>query len=192
MDKMLSIARAFIESQAKVVRTIYDREGGSPYLSRIYLSGVPYRPVTDGENCDQPSSSAPWDAMGNPYPDTVFPPGGIYLHRFHRSDVDWMHNHPWEWAFSLVLEHGYVEHRLGKESRLLKPGDVNLITHDDFHLVNLLRDSEGKEREATTLFVVGPKTKHWGFWDAQRGVVVPWREYIAASRSPDGLAGLRK
>jgi len=180
MSFPLSIAREFLEAMAGDVRVITDREGRSPYLSRKYLLGAP----------TMPDGSPPWNEHGNPHPGAVFPAGGVYLHRFHRSDVDWMHNHPWEWAVSLVLEHGYVEHRLGKESRIVKPGDVNMILHSDYHLVSLLKDERGREREATSLFIVGPKTKSWCFWDEARKVEVPWREYIAASRSPGGLAAL--
>lgn len=172
MLNSLSTARAFLERIAGEPRIIKDREGLRPYLSRFYLRGAPVMP--DG--------SSPYNEHGNPRPEAVFPEGGVMVHRFHQSDVGWMHNHPWEWAVSLVLEHGYVEHRLGKESRIVKPGDVNVITHDDFHLVNLLRDGAG-ERQATTLFITGPKTKQWGFWDPQRGEVKPWRDYIADYRA---------
>lgn len=36
------------------------------------------------------------------------PFGALYLHRFHRSDADEMHDHPWSF-WSLILWRGYVE-----------------------------------------------------------------------------------
>ena len=33
---------------------------------------------------------------------------GVYLHRFHRPDIDQhLHNHPWRWAASLILNGSY-------------------------------------------------------------------------------------
>jgi len=196
MTSKLSAARAFIEQVAGEPRVILDREGLRPYLSRHYLLGRPT--MFDG--------SKPWDANGNPKREAMFPDGvGVYLHRFHQGDTGWMHNHPWEWALSLVLEHGYREERVdpitlhgqrgiptaeghGYTTNDWRPRDVNLITHDTFHRVTLLGEWRGQGDddwavlEPTTLFVTGPKTGTWGFWDEENGRCVPWREHLAAQR----------
>jgi hypothetical protein len=59
----------------------------------------------------------------------------FYLHRFVASDPDrGLHDHPWPWAFSVILSGWYYEHRRGnfREVRWL-----NLITGDTFHRVIL-------------------------------------------------------
>ena len=55
--------------------------GGKPYLTRYYLLGKD------------------WSFFN------------IYLHHFHASDQEEeMHNHPWAWAFGIVLKGGYKEY----------------------------------------------------------------------------------
>lgn len=200
MSVNLSTIRRFLECLDPDPRVIKDRAGEAAYLTRHYLMGRP----------TMPDGSAPWvDGQLKSEAEYSAKEGGVYLHRFHQSDTGWMHNHPWEWAFSLVLEHGYVEHRgtlsneslpwlsndaraVETKSRLVEPGQLNFITHEDFHLVSLLRDEHGNERQATTIFFVGPKTRSWGFLDADQRKVVPWRDYVEANRGPGGVASLRK
>jgi len=142
------------------VRTIRG-ENGSPYLSKYLLLGQ------DGE----------------------FAPGcRLYLHRFHRGDLDHdLHNHPWEWAISLILVGGYQEqlHALKKSKfqdglftlrweigeRDMLPGMVNVLLADTFHRVDLL------DGECWTLFLTGPKTQSWGFLN-DSGIFTPWREQL--------------
>lgn len=84
-------------------RVIQDGTGEIPYLSRWYLRGRPW--MADG--------SDPFDHFGNPKPEAIWPKGiGVYLHRFHRSDVDReLHSHPWAWSYSIILAGGYIEER---------------------------------------------------------------------------------
>lgn len=158
-------------------RIIYDREGTSPYLSRFYLLGAPR--MRDG--------SQPFTEYGNPRPGAQFPEhlGGffphVYLHRFHRSDDDGeLHNHPWKWSLSLVLVGGYREERRGPGDvvhvRIVRPWRLNIIRHDDFHRVDLLED------DAWSLFLAGPRTQNWGFWNRLTGKFTPWREFITEKR----------
>lgn len=170
-------------------RVIYDRDGKTPYLSRYYLRGRPW--MKDG--------SDPFNETGNPYPDAIFPDGDrphIYLHRFHRDDNDdALHNHPWAWAFSILLSGGYYEDRrtietirhpregrstFRVERREVLPFSFNYIGHDDFHRVDL------RSKECWSLFVVGPRASSWSFWDALTGETTPWREYINRRRSAAG------
>jgi hypothetical protein len=153
-------------------RVIYDLDGTTPYLTRYYLLGRP----------SMPDGSAPFDKRGHERPGVRWPDGwGIYLHRFHRDDKDRdLHNHPWRWAFSILLAGGYrEERRSGNDivTRVLRPPALNWIGQHDFHRVDLL------DGEAWTLFVAGPKVSGWGFWEPQTGEVVPWRIYVARPRA---------
>jgi hypothetical protein len=110
-------------------------------------------------------------------------PFNLFLHCFHADD--WTiapHNHPWDWARSLILSGSYREHRIigyltGGEpvwrARQFGPGQINKIGADDFHYATL------NTAEVWTLFLVGTKHgKSWGFLDAREGFV-PNREYVA-------------
>lgn len=87
----------------------------------------------------------------------------IYLHRFVASDPDrGLHDHPWGWAFSLVLCGRYVE--LRRNGELRNVGWFNALSGNTFHRVLLPRDSIADEQQQCwTLFVHGPKRKAWGF-----------------------------
>lgn len=103
--------------------------------------------------------------------------GGLFLHRFHSSDRgDQLHDHPWAWGLSLVLSGGYSEERRQPDGTVARtekrPGSLNLIRGTDFHRVDLLDERRG----AWTLFLVGPRTKDWGFWDRVTGRFTDWRE----------------
>lgn len=81
-----------------------------------------------------------------------------YLHRFVGSDPDrGLHDHPWRFAFSIVLAGWYIERK--------RDGDrvrsrFNALTADTFHRVIL---PEGAT-DAWTLFVhTTPGVKDWGF-----------------------------
>jgi hypothetical protein len=174
------VIRALVERIAARLgqpQVIYDVDGVSPYLSRYYLLGRPR--VADG--------SAPFDRFGNPHPEAIWPAGwGLYLHRFHRGDKDReLHNHPWQWSCSLVLAGGYrEERRQGSEvvERLVRPGRLNWIGHDDFHRVDLL------DGEAWTLFLAGPKVSSWGFWERATGGFTHWRAFLDSKRAGAGAA----
>ena len=162
-------------------RVIYDRAGCSPYLSRYYLIGAPF--MTEG--------SEPIDRLGSPKPEAISPRGlGLYLHRFHQSDDDIaLHNHPWKWARSLILAGGYWEERRDEDRvtvrRILrKPGAWLRINQDDFHRVDLL------ERDSWSLFIAGPKTSSWSFWNRVTGETVHWREFIRRIRGSGWVAAL--
>lgn len=102
----------------------------------------------------------------------------VYVNHFHRSDEDHeLHNHPWQWAASLILSGGYCEERRtdhGVDPIVFSPGMVNLIGPNTFHRVDLLTG------DAWTLFIAGPVVQSWGFWDRASEAFTPWREFIAA------------
>jgi len=148
-------------------RVIYDRAGLSPYLSRWYLIGRPKEPLdAHGDRTEPPHREEPF---------------GLYIHKFHRGDDDLeLHNHPWRWSASLVLWGGYVEERRAPDDsialRTLYPFRVNVIRANDFHRVALLYG------EAWTLFLAGPRTQSWGFWNRQTRRFTEWREFLTEKR----------
>lgn len=124
-------------------KTFKDKVTGRPYLTRIYLT-PDYHWWRD-----------------------ILP--GVFLHKFWTSDPDrGYHNHPWRWAYSLILKGGYLETRelpkgwgfivpISRNVRL--PWRWNKITNEDFHYVTLLDEDEG----AWSLFIAGPVGGRWGF-----------------------------
>lgn len=83
----------------------------------------------------------------------------IYLHRFVGSDPDrGVHDHPWRWAFSLVLAGWYLEER---REGFRSVRWINWLTGDTFHRVILPTDGT---REVWTLFIHrAGDVKPWGF-----------------------------
>lgn len=99
----------------------------------------------------------------------------VRLHQFHRGDEDdALHSHPWRWALSLMLVGGYIEERMTRKHRV-RPGAVNFIRDSDFHRVDLV------DGEAWSLFVTGPKTGTWYFWDKKLPGLWQWRTYLSLS-----------
>lgn len=105
-------------------------------------------------------------------------PIALRIHGFYQRDDDHLpHNHPWKWAISFIFKGGYREYRYdpetGKsEERILKAPAINFIRHKDYHMVTELF---GKPM---TLFLCGPKTDEWGFWDTFFCRHIPWREFL--------------
>jgi hypothetical protein len=87
-----------------------------------------------------------------------------------------LHAHPWSWALSFIIAGGYSEERREFDKvtrREVPPLSFNFIRQSDFHRVDLI------ENDCWTLFLIGPKTKSWGFWDRETRVYTPWREFLA-------------
>lgn len=157
-------------------RVIFDREGGSPYLSRWYL--LREKPKDDESLKGQ--SSSDYNPDGTPSAAIKSRPFDLYLHRFHRGDDDQaLHNHPWSWAVSLILSGGYTEERrVGDkvERRIFRPFSINIIRGDDYHRVDLL------DHDCWSLFLVGPKVSTWYFWDRQLKARMQWKKFIEVKR----------
>ena len=141
----------FVERFSIPCRVIHTN--GDPYLSRFYL----------------------WDKWREYLP-------GVFLHYFHRGDDDRdLHNHPWSWAFSVILSGGYREERLEDEqgnilTRTFLPGAFNFIRLSTYHRVDLLRPEEG----CWSLFIAGPRARTWGFRRRETGEFVDWRNYVVS------------
>lgn len=117
--------------------------------------------------------------------DRVF--GNIFIHHFHRSDMDLgsdgqglLHNHPFEWSFSIVISGGYIEERRQSDGtvkkKFVKPWSLNFLSKKDYHRVDLL-DVDG----AWTIFFTGSrKNNSWEFWDRATDRKIPWKSVTGA------------
>ena len=180
---MIRTLLEWIASKLPAPRIIFDRAGRSKYLSRWYLFAGP----------TMPDGSHPFTEDGSPKvgiqdPDRTF---AVFLHKFHRGDDDAeLHDHPWTWAFALILSGGYIEERRRGAMegggpvfiREVRPFSLNLIHFDTFHRVELL------EKDAWSLFVAGPREGGWSFWNRATGKLTPWREFIDRKRDPGAFA----
>jgi hypothetical protein len=114
--------------------------------------------------------------------------GNIFIHHFHRSDMDvgsdgqgLLHNHPFDWSFSIVLSGGYWEERRQPDDTVVKklvlPGSINVIDRKTYHRVELLDEVEG----AWTIFFTGSrKNNSWEFWDRATKQSIPWQNIVGA------------
>lgn len=117
----------------------------------------------------------------------------IYIHRFHRSDADEMHDHPWPFV-SIILSGGYWEktpasgwkHGDGPtRTRWYGPGRVLVRPASWIHSVII-----PSGQEAWTLVIRFKKARSWGFWCPTIGFR-PWREHLAAAEATGkGCGGL--
>lgn len=131
-------------------KTIFDSSSDSKYITRYYLL--------------RSSWFGPWAAR--------LP--SLYLHHIHRPDVDpELHNHPWSYAFALLLRGGYVEERrvvaegTAEVVDLVRlPGAVVALEANTFHRISRLHDPENG---SWSLFVAGPRVQAWGFWNRETG-----------------------
>ncbi len=129
---------------------IHDREGQDPYLTRYYLAWP------DGTQRQRKNI-----------------PFNVFLHQFHRSDDPYIHDHPWNWSFSIILKGGYWEH-LPDKTIWRKPGSIRLMTPgNDKHWVEIPKGQEGK---VWTMFFRGRTVKDWGF--IENGKWTFWKDFL--------------
>lgn len=100
----------------------------------------------------------------------------IYLHRFFRPDADrHLHNHPWDWACSIVLAGGYYEEVRAPEGwtvlRKIKAPSIRFWGPKFFHRIHILRG-----RETWSLFITGKRIQTWGFF--VDGRLIPSQTYL--------------
>lgn len=119
----------------------------------------------------------------------------LYLHKFLQDDDPGaLHDHPYE-NLSWVLSGGYWEHTSNGRLRKRAAGSlVPRLAHWP-HRVELIRDLTVElapmiytvaARPAISLFLCGPRRRHWGF-HCPRGWV-HWQQYVA-SRSGGNSRG---
>ena len=133
-------------------RIVYDRIDNEPYLERYYLF------LKDrGEHF----------------------PFNIFLHRFLKSDIDDLHDHPWPYA-TLILKGGYWEWRpqfndrgekTGEIARWCGAGSFRVASANSYHRIEL-----DPNVTAWTLFMPGPKQRDWGFLVKNKWV--QWEQYL--------------
>ena len=114
-------------------RIIYDRHNNIPYLIRYYLY------LKERKNF----------------------PFNITLHKILVSDLDDLHDHPWNYA-TLILKGGYYEHT--PEGKFWRgPGHFRFCKASSLHRLELDKDEDGNELPCWSLFYMGRKQQEWGF-----------------------------
>jgi hypothetical protein len=131
-----TLTRAWCVSLASTLEVERIDRNGAPYLCRYYAAG--YSPHNKKAQAS------------------------IYLHHFLASDpYTQVHSHPWSWSLSLILVGGYREHRCQANGLVLvrefRPGEVNVITANDEHRIELLAE------DCWTLFCAGSYAQPWRF-----------------------------
>lgn len=140
-------------------RVILDRESKDPYLTRYYIF------LKDRKNF----------------------PFNIFLHNFHRSDPDDLHDHPWPYA-TLILKGGYWEwipilskdgNIIGEKKKWRGAGHFRTCSATSYHRIEL---EPGVD--CWTLFMPGPQKRDWGFlthedWKQETQWWVYHEDYIA-------------
>lgn len=103
----------------------------------------------------------------------------VYLHQFLRSDDDRaLHDHPWLFNLSWILEGAYIEFSNGP-SRWLMQGQIKIRFGRAPHRVQLLPADNGDPPlcPVWTLFITGPVVREWGFL-CPKGWV-HWKDFTA-------------
>jgi len=114
--------------------------------------------------------------------------GNIFIHHFHRSDLDLgaegkglLHNHPFDFSFSIILSGGYFEERRQADNSVLRkiylPWSLNFLSKETFHRVDLIDENKG----AWSIFFTGSrKNNTWGFWDRITKKYIPFEKIDGA------------
>jgi hypothetical protein len=99
----------------------------------------------------------------------------VAIHRFWKSDDDGgLHDHPWLFWGSYILEGGYQEHLAGGLVAQRKPGQFRLRHGWSRHRIELPHDGA----EVWTLFIMGPKIRAWGFIPDITQTWMHWKPYL--------------
>lgn len=103
----------------------------------------------------------------------------IYVHEFLRSDDDRaLHDHPWMFNCSILLEGMYWEH-MPNGKRLREAGDWKFRWGRAPHRVELLEPlGRWTPIPCWTVFITGPRVRDWGFY-CPKGWV-HWKQFTAA------------
>ena len=86
----------------------------------------------------------------------------LRLHKFHKGDDDRaFHDHPW-WFVTLPMQ-SYVELTPQQGPRLVKRWRPHFRPAAHQHIVQV-----SEHKPVWTFILTGPKSKDWGFWDAEQ------------------------
>lgn len=108
------------------------------------------------------------------------PWANVYLHQFLSDDDDRaLHDHPWPWV-SIILRGEYLEHTIaaGGIHRVRRYGPGTVRAHGPGYAHRLALPPG--QSEVWTLFLTGPRVRHWGFHCPHAGWV-HWRDFTDAS-----------
>ena len=113
---------------------------------------------------------------------------GIYVHWFHASDDDSLHDHPW-WFLTVILRGGYWEYTGPPDGtavvrRWHPPGAVRLRSARWLHRVEI-----DPARRPMTIVLRGPRIRRWGFQTPSGWI--PWpehKDHRARSTPPAGTS----
>ncbi|WP_298842943.1 hypothetical protein [uncultured Salinicola sp.] len=101
--------------------------------------------------------------------------GSVYIHHILRSDYDpELHDHPGD-NMSILL-HGAISEQLESGSRILVPGSVVLRKAEERHRLLI-------EEPVITLWIMGERTREWGFW-MEDGSFVPSQRFFDMRSRP--------
>ena len=108
---------------------------------------------------------------------------GIYVHWFHASDDDSLHDHPWAFL-TFILRGGYWEHTHGPAGAIVRrwhpPLALRLRPAHWLHRVEI--DPANKP---LTIVVRGPRVRSWGFQTREGWIAWPeYKEKKATSSQP--------
>jgi len=82
----------------------------------------------------------------------------IYIHRFHMSDYDVPHDHPWNFI-AVPLKAGYLEHLPDGTVVYRRPFHPKFRTANEFHWVQV----DPERGPCWTLFIHFRRRRSWGF-----------------------------
>ena len=98
---------------------------------------------------------------------------GLYIHWFHASDDDCLHDHPWPFL-TVILRGGYWEHTPGPDNGVVKrwhpPFSMRVRPARWLHRIEI-----DPARKPVTLVLRGPRVRPWGFQTS--GGWIPWPKY---------------
>ena len=134
-------------------RLIPDRRTGEDYMHRYYLF------LKDRKNF----------------------PFNLTLHKIVKSDDPIFHDHPWPYL-TIILKGGYYEHTPVFDSKGNKfaeftqwrgPGSIIFRKAKEYHWLEM----DNESGSATTLFIMGPQQRDWGFMTRTRTGKTRWIQW---------------
>ena len=112
-------------------------------------------------------------------------PFNVFIHKFHKSDPDDVHDHPWPYA-TLILKGGYYEwipnfnsngEMIGEIKHWRKPGHFRICNANSYHRIEL-----DPTVTAWTMFMPGPQKREWGFLVKNKWI--PNGNYLESRKQP--------
>lgn len=101
--------------------------------------------------------------------------GSVYIHHILRSDYDpELHDHPGD-NMSILL-HGAISEQREEGTRILVPGSVVLRKAEEKHRILI-------EEPVITLWIMGERTREWGFW-TEDGEFIPSQKFFDMRSRP--------